>query len=581
MKSRTYHYVFFAVLLLVVSVPVMGQDKLANVSSQGGSVRWDPTIPYASATLTVTGPTGVVINERFEGGVAPTVTLFTKKSARLPDGTYTYQLNFAPVISGETRDILAAARARGNEATVTQELQNRGTLPAKALSSSGSFVIQGGQVYVEGAVESASLARTAAKNGDPTIQPNDVVTADDAIIQGSLCVGLDCVNNESFGFDSIRVKENNTRIQFDDTSTSAGFATNNWQLRANSSASGGEAFFGIVDQGTTGNSETGTVVFQVNAGAPANAVRIGSNGKVGFRTAAPVLDLHMNTTDTPAVRFEQNNTGGFTAQTWDIGANEANFFVRDVTGGSRLSFRIRPGAPTSSLDIAANGNVGIGNASPSKRLHVGSGADTPVTTVDGIYVTNDGDTGFAVRDSTNDIEFQFAIANAVVPGALMGSVTNHPLVLRTNATERMRILASGNVGIGTSAPTDLLSVNGNASKPGGGSWSVFSDKRLKNIKGNFNYGLSSIMQLQPLRFEYKKDNALGLKPEGQYVGFEAQAVQQVIPDAVTKSESGYLMVNNDPIMWTMLNAIKEQQKEIEQLREEVKKLKAATQRRRR
>src|SRR6185369_17640147 len=54
----------------------------------------------------------------------------------------------------------------------------------------------------------------------------------------------------------------------------------------------------------------------------------------------------------------------------------------------------------------------------------------------------------------------------------------------------------GNVGIGTTAPTDTLSVNGTASKPGGGTWAVFSDQRLKNIKGKFNTGLNAVMQLQ-------------------------------------------------------------------------------------
>src|SRR4029434_3805359 len=102
----------------------------------------------------------------------------------------------------------------------------------------------------------------------------------------------------------------------------------------------------------------------------ANSLRVSSGGNVGIGTATPVLDVHANTTDTPAIRLEQNNSGGFTAQTWDIGANEANFFVRDVTSGSRLPLRIRPGAPTSSLDIAADGNVGIGIGSPAKKLHV-------------------------------------------------------------------------------------------------------------------------------------------------------------------------------------------------------------------
>src|SRR2546428_12029828 len=96
----------------------------------------------------------------------------------------------------------------------------------------------------------------------------DQVIPDDVIVQGSACVGLDCVNNESFGFDTIRLKENNTRIAFVDTSTAAGFPTNDWTIRANSSASGGASFLAFVDQGASGGSETGTIVFEVDAGAP-------------------------------------------------------------------------------------------------------------------------------------------------------------------------------------------------------------------------------------------------------------------------------------------------------------------------
>ena len=140
---------------------------------------------------------------------------------------------------------------------------------------------------------------------------------------------------------------------------------------------------------------------------------------------------------------------------------------------------------------------------------------------------------------------------------------------------------TGNVGIGTTAPTLALSVNGDANKSvGGGSWQVFSDERLKNIKGNFNSGLKAVMQLQPLRYEYKKDNALGLNSSGEHIGFGAHALQKVIPEAVTSTSTGYLQVNNDPIIWTMLNAIKEQQKEIEQLKGEIQKLRAGSRRRR-
>ena len=85
--------------------------------------------------------------------------------------------------------------------------------------------------------------------------------------------------------------------------------------------------------------------------------------------------------------------------------------------------------------------------------------------------------------------------------------------------------------------------------------------------------------LQPLRYEYKRENALGIKAEGEHIGFGAKAVQQVIPEAVSETPSGYLVVNNDPIIWTMLNAIKEQQREIEKLKSEVRRLRATRRRR--
>lgn len=100
-------------------------------------------------------------------------------------------------------------------------------------------------------------------------------------------------------------------------------------------------------------------------------------------------------------------------------------------------------------------------------------------------------------------------------------------------------------------------MNGGASKVGGGSWSVFSDERLKTVHGAFSRGLDALAQLEPIRFEYRPDNPLGLRAGSEYVGFSAQAVQRVIPEAVSTAESGYLRLDADPILWTMLNAVKE------------------------
>lgn len=198
----------------------------------------------------------------------------------------------------------------------------------------------------------------------PGMLPNVQTIAEDLVVQGSGCFGTDCTTTESFGFDTLRLKENNLRIKFEDTSVGAGFAGNDWQVTINDNVTGGLNKFAIED--VTG----ATVPFTILAGAATNSLFLDAVGHLGLRTATPLLDVHVATADTPAFRMEQTAGSGFAAQTWDIGANEANFFVRDLTGGSRLPFRVRPGAPTSSLDIAASGNVGIGTAAPAAALDV-------------------------------------------------------------------------------------------------------------------------------------------------------------------------------------------------------------------
>jgi hypothetical protein len=514
-------------------------------------------------------------------------------------------------LSAGEREALKTARGKDDDPEAERAGRKRPVMPV--LVQSGSFSILNGAIVIGGAVEGERSAKATKSQSAPisgnTINrlrhhrlsllsiPDDVIP-DDLIVQGSACVGLDCVNGEVFGFDTIRLKENNTRLQFDDTSTSAGFPTNNWQIRANSSSSGGASFLAFVDQGATGNSETGTIVFEVDAGAPANSLRVSSVGKVGVRTGTPVLDLHVNSSDTPAIRLEQNNSGGFTAQTWDIAGNEANFFVRDVTSGSRLPFRIRPGAPTSSIDISATGNVGIGTASPGNILSIVQNQNG--NSFASILNNDAGATAkayFLTDNGTNTLRFQ---QNGTGFGGIGASLAGEGIVYQTapgltlmvdnasgimkfatgGTSEKMRITSIGRVGIGTTAPDQLLSVNGDASKTGGNTWLAFSDERLKTIKGRFTPGLKAVMQLQPIRYEYLKNNALGLKSEGEHVGFGAQTLQKVIPEAVTKNADGYLMVNSDPIIWTMLNAIKEQQQEIAELKAEVQKLRAKSHRRR-
>jgi hypothetical protein len=352
-----------AVILLAAPV-ARAAAPLATVSVSPVGLEWQPAGDFEKFTLTVSGPGGVTLRRELQNGAVLAFEPVGDDGKPLPDGTYAYELVATPRLDAQTRQALAAAHRAGNEAAIAK-LQASGKLPGSSLAQSGFFTIHNGALLSPDVKEGRPAAPRTSKALTP-ITPKDVVTPDDVIIQGSACIGLDCVNNESFGFDTIRLKENNTRIKFDDTSTGTGFPNHDWQLTANDSASGGANKFSIEDI------TAATVPFTVTGSAPTNAIFVDSTGRVGFRTSTPVLDLHVATSNTPAMRLEQNNSGGFTAQTWDIAGNEANFFVRDVTGGSRLPFRIRPGAPTSSIDINASGNVGIGTASATQELTIKS-----------------------------------------------------------------------------------------------------------------------------------------------------------------------------------------------------------------
>jgi hypothetical protein len=117
-----------------------------------------------------------------------------------------------------------------------------------------------------------------------------------------------------------------------------------------------------------------------------------------------------------------------------------------------------------------------------------------------------------------------------------------------------------------------LIITGITSKPGGGSWNVLSDARLKDVAGKFERGLREVLALDPVRYHYKHDNALGLPSAEEYVGFIAQSVQKLIPEAVTKRPDGYLALNNDPILWAMVNALQEEHRRNEELQARVDRL---------
>ena len=86
--------------------------------------------------------------------------------------------------------------------------------------------------------------------------------------------------------------------------------------------------------------------------------------------------------DTPNIRLEQDGTHeSFEQYSWEISANEAVFFITDVTNGRNSPLLISSGGPDDTLRISRTGNVGIGipqvsngiPQSPKAKLHIDNG----------------------------------------------------------------------------------------------------------------------------------------------------------------------------------------------------------------
>ena len=153
--------------------------------------------------------------------------------------------------------------------------------------------------------------------------------------------------------------------------------------------------------------------------------------------------------------------------------------IGGITGSGTTNYVSKftaSGAIGNSIIFDNGTNIGIGNASPTNKLIV----DTSVNTADGIISRNlnSGSSAYSFigtfNNTNNGVDLRsYPSANATYPSTSLISSSSgqtggllimqngaNPIRFNTNGSERMRILSSGNVGIGTSSPSTTLQVVG-------------------------------------------------------------------------------------------------------------------------
>ncbi len=125
--------------------------------------------------------------------------------------------------------------------------------------------------------------------------------------------------------------------------------------------------------------------------------------------------------------------------------------------------------------------------------------------------------------------------------------------------DRFCIDAAGSVGINTNNPSGFgFIVNGTAAKPGGGTWAVFSDSRLKHDIAPMTGTLDRLLKLHGYSFEYNADavaNRFALP--GSQLGLLADEVEQVFPDWVGTDNQGYRYITERSTTALMVEALRD------------------------
>jgi hypothetical protein len=204
------------------------------------------------------------------------------------------------------------------------------------------------------------------------------------------------------------------------------------------------------------------------------------------------------------------------------------------------------GNKSNALTVLKNGNMGLVTATPQAKLHISEGNDTGLGNNNGFLLLGE---VLSTNISIDDNE-------------IMAKDNGDPANLNLQI-EGGNVLIGGNVGIGDNSPDAELDVVGNIHYTG--SISDVSDRRLKENLTAIENPLKRLHAIQGYSYNMIDDS----EKQREY-GVIAQELQAVFPEMVSviDEEEGYLGVSYVQLIPVLLEAIKEQQGMIDELKEE-------------
>ena len=334
---------------------------------------------------------------------------------------------------------------------------------------------------------------------------------------------------------------------------------------------------GATDSGYLYHTGTDMLVWNTKAGYVAigtnnsEKMRVTSGGNVGIGTTSPAYKLHVNGGPINIVNgySEPTSEDGYRLKFADNGGinNDSGIGLSGSLGDESLwinkgsangNIRFMFGTLGEKVRFTSSGNVGVGTTSPGAKLHLSGSGNTEA-------VIDASASGSAILSMLNTTGGNGVIGYS--SGALrFGTVTG---ANAAGLSEKMRITPGGSVGIGTASPSYNLHVEGNTSGISiyaSHDIAAFSDITVKKEVKRIENAIDKVKELNGYTY-VRTDDETGTRRAGVI----AQEVQKVLPEVVSANPDGTLNVAYSNMIALLIEGMKEQQKEIDELKKLLKK----------